>query len=378
MPPKRKASAAGNGRNSKRAASGAATPMSVGSSDEYSLSGEEASENEAETITKALSSFSTPSMPSQKSGLSDLSYLNLKPDHQNRPLYIDAKKARITLESFNPLAKMAADLLTTIAEPLSRPKHLHEYALTVHSLYAAVSVGLTPQDILNGLNKFLKTPLPVEIRSFVLRATRAFGKVKLVLKNNHYFLETSDPAVLQELVQDEEISKIVGESQGAIIAEAAPKEGAVIIPGTKMAAGLRQGGAPVQDQAEKDQDNAAKEDDILMALRAEDDDEEEEERQIFSREIPTDGVETVQKRCLDMRYPVLEEYDFNNDKDNPTLDIDLKPGTKVCHSYSHTVGVPPQYSVNDVDPRLPRESFIENVRQWPRKKWDYCASMRCR
>ena len=199
MPPKRKASTAGNGRSSKRATSGIATPKSIGSSDEYS--GSDTSENEAEasktkaeteTINKAISKFTTLSMQTHKSGFSDLSYLDLKPDHQNRPLWIDAKKARITLESFNPLAKMAADLLTTIAEPLSRPKHLHEYALTVHSLYAAVSVGLTPQDILNGLNKFLKTPLPEEIKSFVLKATRAFG-VRIPLS---YFHHTEPPVVI--------------------------------------------------------------------------------------------------------------------------------------------------------------------------------------
>ena len=376
MPPKRKASAAGSGRSSKRAVSGAATPQSVGSSDEYSQSGEEASENEVETITKALSNFATPAMQSHKSGLSDLSYLALKPDHHNRPLYIDAKKARITLESFHPLAKMAADLLVTIAEPLSRPKNLHEYALTVHSLYAAVSVGLTPQDILNGLNKFLKTPLPDEIKDFVLRATRAFGKVKLVLKNNFYFLETTDPAVLQELMQDEEIANVVSENQGAIITEAAPKEGTVVIPGTKMAAGLRQGGVSSQDQAGITQDSNSKEDDFLTALRAEDDDDEEEEqKQIFSKEIPSDAVETVQKRCLDMQYPVLEEYDFSNDKDNPTLDVDLKPGTKVHTSSPIFVETSSQTYHNDTDPRLPRESIVQNVWQRPRKKRNHRASM---
>ena len=133
-------------------------------------------------------------------------------------------------------------------------------------------------------------------------------------------------------MEDEEIASVVQGANAAIIAEAAPKEGGIIIPGTREAAGLRQGGVPIQGQGETPQDNEPKEDDILMTLRAEDDDDDddEDERQVFSKEIPTDGVEVVQKRCLDIGYPVLEEYDFNNDKNNPTLDIDLKPGTKVC------------------------------------------------
>lgn len=358
MPPKRKATSTANDRSSKRLASGAATPRSIGSSDEYSYSGSEASQTEAETLNKALNRFSTsrekgrnkaPKIDKalikssnnnvQIAGLSDLSYLTLKPDHENRPLWIDAKKARITLESFSPLFKAAQDFLTTVAEPLSRPTYLHEYALTVHSLYAAVSVGLTPNDIINGLNRLLKTPLPLDIVDFIERSTRAFGKVKLVLKDNHFYLETPDPAVLQELLKDEEIAKVVEGGEDGIITEAAPKLGGVVIPGTKEAAGVKQ--KPGQDkkgQPEGQKEDAQpKEDDILLALRA-DDDEDEEQKQIYSREIPTDGVEPVQRRCLDLGYPVLEEYDFNNDKDNPMLDIDLKPGTKIRDYQEKSLG----------------------------------------
>ena len=343
MAPKRKASTAS--RNSgpvKRSASGAATPQSIDSSDEYSAEGSEASQGEAENLSKAVKTFSADSLKSRSkeqsrtldreakaAGISNLSYLSLKPDHENRPLWVDAKKARITLESFSPLAAQAQDFLTTIAEPLSRPEFLHEYALTVHSLYAAVSVGLVPQDIISFLDRLSKTPLPEEIKSFILGCTQAFGKVKLVLKHNRYFLETPDNKVLQKLVQDEVIgAQRIGQEEG-IITEKAPKLGGLVIPGTKDAAGVKQQPGS-QQQITDGQGGVAKEDDIYMTLREDDDDDDDDdEKHIHSVEVPAGGVEAVQKRCLDLGYPVLEEYDFHNDQVNPNLDIDLKPNTTI-------------------------------------------------
>ena len=345
MASKRKASTSSKStRPTKRAASGAATPQSIDSSDEYSAEGSEASESEAENLSRAVNTFSTGSLKSRRkeqshtldreaklNGISNLSYLSLKPDHENRPLWVDARKARITLEHFSPLANQAQDFLTTIAEPLSRPEFLHEYALTVHSLYAAVSVGLVPQDIINFLDRLSKTPLPDEIRHFILDCTQAFGKVKLVLKHNRYFLETPDNKVLQKLMQDEIISaQITGETAG-IITEKAPKMGGLVIPGTKDAAGARQqpGAASADRPSNDDQAGKTKEEDIYMTLREDDDDDDDDATQIHSVEIPKDGVEPVQKRCLELGYPVLEEYDFHNDQINANLDIDLKPNTTI-------------------------------------------------
>ena len=346
MASKRKATTSVHGaRPSKRPTSGAATPQSISSSDEYSQEGEEPSENEVENLNRAKAIFSADALKSRSkhqnkvsehdikhNGIIDLSYSNLKPDHENRPLWVDARKARITLESFSPLAVQAQDFLTTIAEPLSRPFFLHEYALTVHSLYAAVSVGLLPQDIISFLDRLSKTPLPAEIKSFILDCTRAFGKVKLVLKHNRYFLETPDSKVLQKLVQDEIIASLRVGGNGEIITEKAPKMGGIVIPGTKDAAGVKQQ-PDLQGQdrpaANDEQAGPAKEDDIFLTLREDDEDEEDDEKHIHSIEIPEENVDPLKKRCLELEYPVLEEYDFHNDQVNANLDIDLRPNTTI-------------------------------------------------
>jgi DNA excision repair protein ERCC-3 len=52
-----------------------------------------------------------------------------------------------------------------------------------------------------------------------------------------------------------------------------------------------------------------------------------------SAELPF--AQAVKKRCNEVEYPMLEEYDFRNDTVNANLDIDLKPAT-VIRPYQET------------------------------------------
>ncbi|KAL8672731.1 MAG: hypothetical protein Q9168_002821 [Polycauliona sp. 1 TL-2023] len=346
MPPKRKASAGANSsRPSKKAASGTETPQSNRSaSDDYSDEGEGADEYEAENINKAHKTFSAGSTRSTDkaagrkadrtrtvNGFTDLSHLDLKPDHENRPLWIDTRKKRITLETFSTLAQKASEFLTTIAEPLSRPSYFHEYKMSLHSLYAAVSTGMTAKDIFYGLNLLSKTPIPPDVKHYINTSTRAYGKVRLVLKETRYFLEATEYDLLQQLLQDEVIGASTIGSGGAIVTEKADKPGAIIIPGTTDAAGVTQpaGNEEAQYQTANSQDALDKDAWMMQALREEDDDDDDEKRLAHSVEIPRANVEAVQRRCNDIKYPILEEYDFNNDKTNPNLNIDLKSSAKI-------------------------------------------------
>lgn len=77
-----------------------------------------------------------------------------------------------------------------------RPESMHEYNLTPHSLYAAVSVGLETSTLISVFSKFSKTKLPREIIDFIHGSTANYGKVKLVLKKNRYFVESPFPEVV--------------------------------------------------------------------------------------------------------------------------------------------------------------------------------------
>ncbi|AAS53651.1 AFR280Wp [Eremothecium gossypii ATCC 10895] len=254
-------------------------------------------------------------IPDAVSGMfrsSDFSYLKLKPDHASRPLWIAPNDGRIILESFSPLAEQAQDFLVTIAEPVSRPSHVHEYKITAYSLYAAVSVGLETDDIIAVLDRLSKVPVASSIVNFIKGATVSYGKVKLVIKHNRYFVETSQADILQMLLKDKVIGPLRIDSTDA-----------------KPAAALNPAAAGNGAAAPVDQNDVEA---VFSSIVGGDNDLEEEDDDIdavHSFEIDRESVELVKRRCQEIDYPVLEEYDFRNDNRNPDLEIDLKPSTQI-------------------------------------------------
>jgi len=132
--------------------------------------------------------------------------------------------------------------------------------LTSYSLYAAVSVGLQTEDIidvcltfswfddhssglLKVLNRLSKVPVPDSITSFIRERTLSYGKVKLVLKHNKYYVESSHPETLQLLLKDRIIreARLFSIQQDNSIkattftTSKAPIKGNLVIPGTKEA-----------------------------------------------------------------------------------------------------------------------------------------------
>jgi DNA excision repair protein ERCC-3 len=92
----------------------------------------------------------------------DFSHLSLKKDHLSRPIWV-TPDGLIILEAFSPTYALAYDFLVAIAEPVSRPEFIHKYKLTPNSLYAAVSVNIEPESIIEVLGRLCKTELPNEV-----------------------------------------------------------------------------------------------------------------------------------------------------------------------------------------------------------------------
>ena len=315
----------------------------------------------------------------------DYGYLPLRPDQASRPFYIVPSTGHIILENFHPLAKYATDFLVAIAEPVSRPKHIHEYKLTPHSLYAAVSVGLETENIIEVLNRMSKVPVPDELCEFIRECTHSYGKVKMVLKQNKHFVESSDPETLRILLRDKVIAdaRVPPEEQRArdgaaggavppggtatygLEKEKAPTRAGLVIPGTsKAAAAAATTGATGTNGAAGGEGGAngqagpsgrtQEEEDLFTAvvglekgwsagpsstrgqslgdskltvppLRLETEDDMDDDDEVHSFEIRESEIEAVKRRCLDLDYRMMEEYDFRHDEVNPTLEIDLKP-----------------------------------------------------
>ncbi|XP_062041032.1 general transcription and DNA repair factor IIH helicase subunit XPB-like [Lepus europaeus] len=253
----------------------------------------------------------------------------LKDDHASRPLWV-APDGHIFLEAFSPVYKYAQDFLVAIAEPVCRPTHVHEYKLTAYSLYAAVSVGLQTSDITEYLRKLSKTGVPDGIMQFIKLCTVSYGKVKLVLKHNRYFVESSHPDVIQHLLQDPVIRECrLRNSEGEateLITETFTSKSAI----SKTVEG---GGEPSTSRATDPQGKSDIPTDLFDFYEQMDkDEEEEEETQTVSFEVKQEMIEELQKRCIHLEYPLLAEYDFRNDSVNPDINFDLKP-TAVLRPY---------------------------------------------
>ncbi|KAF7327441.1 putative DNA repair helicase ercc3 [Mycena kentingensis (nom. inval.)] len=280
----------------------------------------------------------------------DFSWLHLKPDHASRPLWISPDDGHIILEAFSPIAEQAQDFLTAISEPVSRPAFIHEYKLTSYSLYAAVSVGLQTEDIIEVcargdaprpsdvpkvLNRLSKVPVPDSITAFIRERTLSYGKVKLVLKHNKYYVESSHPETLQILLKDRVIREarvISQQTDNSIKANTftttkAPTKGNLVIPGTSK-----------EPEKKKDDGKPAGQSDadiFTSVVGVEGDEIEEDDENVHAFEIDDAKIDDVKKRCNELEYPMLEEYDFRNDTINANLEIDLKP-TTVIRPYQET------------------------------------------
>nr|XP_012430302.4 general transcription and DNA repair factor IIH helicase subunit XPB [Taeniopygia guttata] len=251
----------------------------------------------------------------------------LKADHSSRPLWV-APDGHIFLEAFSPVYKYAQDFLVAIAEPVCRPTHIHEYKLTAYSLYAAVSVGLQTSDITEYLQKLSKTGVPDGIIQFIKLCTVSYGKVKLVLKHNRYFVESTHPDVIQQLLQDHVIKE-------CRLRNAEGEETELITETftSKSAISKSSEGGPSTSQGTDAQNKPDVPADLFEFYEQMDkDEEEEEETQTVSFEVKQEMIEELQKRCIHLEYPLLAEYDFRNDSVNPDINIDLKP-TAVLRPY---------------------------------------------
>ncbi|CAO2593571.1 General transcription and DNA repair factor IIH helicase subunit XPB [Lemmus lemmus] len=253
----------------------------------------------------------------------------LKGDHTSRPLWV-APDGHIFLEAFSPVYKYAQDFLVAIAEPVCRPTHVHEYKLTAYSLYAAVSVGLQTSDITEYLRKLSKTGVPDGIIQFIKLCTVSYGKVKLVLKHNRYFVESSHPDVIQHLLQDPVIRECrLRNAEGEateLITETFTSKSAI----SKTAEGS--GGPSTSHVVDPQAKSDIPKDLFDFYEQMDKDEEEEEETQTVSFEVKQEMIEELQKRCIYLEYPLLAEYDFRNDSLNPDINIDLKP-TAVLRPY---------------------------------------------
>lgn len=242
-----------------------------------------------------------------------------------------APNGHIFLETFSPVYKNAHDFLIAISEPVCRPEHIHEYKLTAYSLYAAVSVGLQTHDIIEYLRRLCKTSIPKGIEEFIKLCTLSYGKVKLVLKHNRYFIESPHPEILQKLLKDPVIQqcrlKRTEENADADEFIKTKQDMKGVNFGQKAIVAVTQIDSNEAENSETQTNGAAAVPEDIATLYDKIDNEEDEEVSLetVSFEVEQEKIEIIQKRCIEIDHPLLAEYDFRNDTINKDINIDLKP-----------------------------------------------------
>ncbi|PPQ91788.1 LOW QUALITY PROTEIN: hypothetical protein CVT25_000433 [Psilocybe cyanescens] len=239
----------------------------------------------------------------------DFSWLHLKLDYQSRPLWISPEDGHIILEAFSPMVEQAQNFLTAISEPVSRHAMIHEYKLTSYSLYAAVSVGLQTDDIMEVLNRLSKI--------LWLLSLEVLRKGQTRIEHNKYFVGSNHPETLQWLLKDRIIreARIVTTQMdndikaATFITSKAPARGNLVYQGLR-----RRKMMPVMETLVRQ-----------MATK---------QMQTSSRPL-SKSTQEIKKWRNELEYPMLEEYDFRDDAVNANLDIDLKPAA-VIRPYQET------------------------------------------
>ena len=189
-----------------------------------------------------------------------------------------------------------------------------------------MATNIETEAIITVLDRMSKNKLPKQVKGFIRDCTSKYGKAKLVLKHNKFYVESEFPMVLRELLRDPTIAQ-------ARVMEDATTEN------------VDEHGFVTQTKAEEMKEN-------LQMLREPDVDSEEDENDddnqgnnnasattstsyskpgtVVSFQIKGEAVELVKKQAIDLDYPLMEEYDFRNDHINPNVPkMDLKPHTRI-------------------------------------------------
>ena len=247
-------------------------------------------------------------------GGADFSDLPLRRDHINRPCWV-CPDGQIYLEAFHELYTSAYDFLVAIAEPVARPEYIHQYRLTPYSLYAAVATNIDTDSIIRVLARLSKNDLPNEVVKFIQECTKRYGKAKLVLKFNKFFVESEHANVLRELLRNKVISQArvaEDESGGRNI----DSDGFVVSASAmEMETNLEmlREHEPSDDEYDSDDGKPINKQSLTTV----------------AFQIKGDQVENVKRQAIELDYPLMEEYDFRNDKTNPDVPMDLKPNTRI-------------------------------------------------
>lgn len=117
----------------------------------------------------------------------------------------------ILLEVDNPLFIPARNALSRFAELEKSPEHIHTYRISPLSLWNAASLGFSSGAVLEDLERFSKYDIPQNIRFEVEEQMSRYGKLRLVSRDGRLLLESTEPLIVTEIWNNDQIRPYIEE-----------------------------------------------------------------------------------------------------------------------------------------------------------------------
>ncbi len=123
-------------------------------------------------------------------------------EYRNQAPIIVQGDRTVLLEVNNADYESARDLLARFAELEKSPEYIHTYRISSLSLWNAASAGLSAEEIVAGLARYSKYPVPDNVVVEIREAIGRYGRVRLVRDpedSNRLRLVSDDSLLLMEL-----------------------------------------------------------------------------------------------------------------------------------------------------------------------------------
>ncbi|HNT74337.1 MAG TPA: DEAD/DEAH box helicase [Anaerolineae bacterium] len=134
--------------------------------------------------------------------------MNFQPD---APLIVQGDRT-ILVEVSNPHYEDVRDHLARFAELEKSPEYIHTYRISALSLWNAASAGMTADEILDGLRRYAKYPLPDNVVTEVKEAIARYGRVRLTRDPQdptRLRLTSDDSLLLMELARNRHVKTYI-------------------------------------------------------------------------------------------------------------------------------------------------------------------------
>ncbi|KAA5829489.1 DNA repair helicase XPB [Saccharopolyspora hirsuta] len=127
------------------------------------------------------------------------------------PLIVQSDKT-LLLEVDHALADEARTAIAPFAELERAPEHVHTYRITPLALWNARAAGHDAEQVVDGLVRFSRYPVPQPLLVDIVETMGRFGRLQLVNDPAHgLVLNSLDRAVLEEILRNKKITPMLGQ-----------------------------------------------------------------------------------------------------------------------------------------------------------------------